>query len=176
MNELENILKGCRNFDRASQELLYKKYYPAMYALCKKFFEDPHEIQTALNNGMLLVFKNIKSFNNQKGSFFNWIYQIVRNSCLTALRKIKHQEVLCEIIPESNILIKSNNLEWVFECLDYLPKTTRAVCTLYYIEGFSIKEIAQNIAMKEGTVKWHLNESRNRLKIIITKRNKSQID
>tara|TARA_R110002124_G_scaffold36815_5_gene118369 strand:+ start:224 stop:754 length:531 start_codon:yes stop_codon:yes gene_type:complete len=176
MDELEKILIGCRRFDRTSQELLYKKYYPAMYTLCKKFFKERHEIQTALNNGMLLIFKNIQSFDIQKGTLFNWMYQIVRNSCLTTLRKPKHPEVLCEFLPDTETLIDSSDLDWVFECLDYLPKTTRAICSLYYIEGFSIKEISEDINMKVGTVKWHLNESRTRLKIIIAKRNQSQVD
>ena len=54
-----------------------------------------------------------------------------------------------------------------FISLAKLPPTTRAVCSLYYMEGFSIKEMSAALDMKEGTVKWHLNESRKRLKIIV---------
>jgi len=35
-----------------------------------------------------------------------------------------------------------------------------------YIEDYSIKEIAASLDMKDGTVKWHLNEGRNKLKVI----------
>jgi RNA polymerase sigma-70 factor (ECF subfamily) len=51
-----------------------------------------------------------------------------------------------------------------------LPAATRAVCTLFYIEGFSIKEIAAQLNISEGTIKWHLNESRNRLRILFTQK------
>jgi RNA polymerase sigma-70 factor (ECF subfamily) len=59
-------------------------------------------------------------------------------------------------------------LEWkdIYYYLDQLPPNTRYVCSLYYLEGFSIKEITNLIDMKEGTVKWQLNECRTRLKEI----------
>jgi len=59
MEEFREIFNGCLRNDRKSQEKLYVLYYPALYTLCRKFFSDDHEIQTALNNGLMKVFKNI---------------------------------------------------------------------------------------------------------------------
>ena len=173
MDQLPEILEGCRRNDRKSQEVLYYQFYPAMFNLCKKFFADEHEIQTALNNGMMKAFKHIDQYDPAKGEIFNWIYTIIRNSCLTIIRNSRTEITieLKENIPDTSVDDPFQTSAWedIFISLDKLPPTTRAVCSLFYLEGFSIKEIEQQLAIKQGTVKWHLNESRTRLKEIFTK-------
>ncbi|WP_229254134.1 RNA polymerase sigma factor [Dyadobacter sp. NIV53] len=177
MDHLPEILDGCRRNDRKSQERLYYHFYPAMFTLCKKFFAEDHDIQTALNNGMMKVFKNVSQYDPSKGEFFNWMYTIIRNSCLTILRdrkpdvSVELKEYMLNISHEDPF----QNSEWedIFLYLNKLPPATRAVCSLFYLEGFSIKEIEYEMRMKEGTVKWHLNDSRNRLRDIFTKSKES---
>jgi len=170
VQELQNILEGCKLNDQKSQEKLYRLFYPAFFTLCKSFFSDNHDILTALNNGMMRVFKNITQYDSTKGEFFNWAYSIIRNASLTLIRDKKTNITyeLNEKYQDNNMTNPFKALEWkdIYFYLDKLPANTRSVCCLYYIEGFSIKEITTGIDMKEGTVKWHLNECRNRLKTI----------
>lgn len=167
MNELYYI-EGCQKHDRLSQEKLYRQFYPALFALCRTFFDDNHEIITALNNGMLKVFKNIEQYDAVKGTFFNWVYTVVRNAALTEVRNKKTNAslVYSGSLPGNDSFnpFEEKDSDTLYEMLYKLPATTRAVCVLYYKEGFSIKEIAASLEMKEGTVKWHLNEGRTRLK------------
>ncbi len=172
MEDLTNILQGCKNNCRLSQEKLYRQFYPALFALGKKFFSDNHEILTAINNGMLRVFKNIDQYDASKGEFFNWVYTIVRNAALTLIRD-KNTIIYAELqddITSSSTINPFKKAEWkdIYIYLDKLPGATRAVCSLFYMEGFSIKEIVDALGIKEGTVKWHLNESRNKLKEIFS--------
>jgi RNA polymerase sigma-70 factor (ECF subfamily) len=167
---INSLIDGCRRQDRKSQEELYRQCYPGLFALCKCFFSDHHEILTALNNGMLKVFLNIDQYDMSKGKFFNWVYTTVRNTALTMIRDRKPNLTyeLKEDLQEAQTDHPFAKLEWedIYYYLDQLPPNTRIVCTLFYLEGFSIKEIASSIDMKTGTVKWHLNECRSRLKTI----------
>lgn len=142
-----------------------------MYNLCNKFFDDPQDIVTAVNNGMLRVFKYINQYEADKADFFNWVYSIVRNSALTHVRDKSRNPAVAELAGEFEAETTYNPFKEkaesdVFVYLGKLTATTRAVCSLFYIEEYSVKEIAASLAMKEGTVKWHLNEGRNRLKMI----------
>lgn len=168
MKDLTHIIAGCKKNDRACQEKLYREFYPALFALCKNFFIDSHQALTALNNGMLRVFKHIDGYDSSKGEFFNWVYTVVRHAALTHLRDQK-QSLTVEITPRHHELCgemhpAADDGAQVVEQLDKLPPATRVVCNLFYVEGFSVKEIAHSLNMKEGTVKWHLNEGRNKLK------------
>ncbi len=124
---------------------------------------------------MLRVFKNIEQYDESKGTFFNWVYTIVRNSALTVIRDKKTNLTfeLTENVKEKTDNNPFKQLEWkdIYYYLDKLPAKTRCVCSLYYLEGFSMKEISDSIDMKEGAVKWHLSECRCRLKIIFEQHN-----
>ncbi len=175
MTDIEYIIEGCKRNDQQCQEKLYRQFYPALFALCKTFFQDKDDIVTALNNGMLRVYTNINQYEAGKGDFFNWVYTIVRNAALTQVRdkKVNLTYELTEDIKEASEANPFKQLEWkdIYYYLDQLPPKTRCVCSLYYLEGFSIKDISVSIDMKEGAVKWHLSECRSRLKTIFEQQN-----
>lgn len=57
--------------------------------------------------------------------------------------------------------------------LNQLEDQYRIVLLLYYVEGFSIKEIGSILEMNENTVKTRLSRGRNSLKKIYLKENPS---
>jgi RNA polymerase sigma factor (sigma-70 family) len=168
LSNIDEIINGCKKGDKQSQEKLYRQFYPAFFALCKTFFSDSQDVITALNNGMLKVYKNIEQYELEKGSFFNWAYTIIRNTALTHIRNKNTQQLFKELGDDAYTVsfhpFENSSWDEVYTALDTLPYTTRAICVLFYIEEFLIKEIVNAMNMKEGTVKWHLAESRSRLK------------
>ena len=60
-------------------------------------------------------------------------------------------------------------LEWkdIYLFLDTLAPATRIVCNLFYLEAFSIRDISTELHLSPGTVKWHLSETRKKLKPIL---------
>lgn len=141
--------------------------------MCKRFFTQDHEAIEAVNDGMMKVFKKISSYDAGKGEFFNWVYTIVRNTALDKIKLVRFQSAgeLTEKIPDAGEDNPLERLEWkdVYTLLDNLAPATRAVCSLYYLEGFSVKEISVQLTASEGTVKWHLSETRKKLKPVLEK-------
>lgn len=147
--------------------------YPVLFRMCQRFFDDEHEIITAINNGMLRVFKNIFEFDQDKSELVTWVYSIVRNEALTLVRNNKKVISPSELTAEFSHELVNNPFEKqeepvVIQCLGKLPETTRAACNLFYVEGYSIKEIATSLDMKEGTVKWHLSEGRKKIQLLFS--------
>ena len=52
--------------------------------------------------------------------------------------------------------------------LDTLPEKLRLPLWLFYLEGFSIAELAQTLGVPEGTVKYRLHQARKALKVELT--------
>jgi RNA polymerase sigma-70 factor (ECF subfamily) len=48
-----------------------------------------------------------------------------------------------------------------------LPATTRTVFNLYIVDGYAHREIAALLSISEGTSRWHLNDARRQLKMIL---------
>ena len=173
MDDLQQLINDCAANNRLSQEKLYRRFYPALFLLCKRFFKDDHHALEALNDGMLKVYKQLQHYDSEKGSFFNWMYTIIRN---TALDKLKGKHLFTVQIADENTLHivhqEDNPLQLlehkdVYVLLDILPPATRVICSLFYLDGFSIKEICYQLQVSSGTVKWHLSEIRKKLKPLL---------
>jgi RNA polymerase sigma factor (sigma-70 family) len=168
LDDINQIIQDCRENKRLGQEKLYRKFYPALFLLCRRFFEHDTDALEALQDGMLKVYKNIRLYNPLKGSLFTWMYSIVRNAAIDKC-KTKKSWHLIEISDDFQVDDHENplkKLEWkdIYKFLDLLTPATRVVCTLHYLEGYSVIEISGKIGIKTGTVKWHLSESRKKLR------------
>lgn len=140
-----------------------------MFLLCKRFFADNHEAMEAVNDGMMKVFRNIEKYDPAAGAFFSWAYTVVRNNTLDKIKGMRFPAT--EEINESSVdwtdqdkLMDSLDWKDAHRVLDLLSPATRIVCSLFYFEGFSVKEIAERLELSQGTVKWHLSEARKKLK------------
>lgn len=173
MEDLHHIITECAANNRQAQEKLYYRFYPALMLLCKRFFADDHTALEVLNDGMMKVFRKINTYQSDKGDLFNWIYTIIRNTALDKL-KLSGLPVIVDLNGSSEFDAGENifqALEWedIYKLLDKLPPATRAVCTLFYLEGYSINDAAEQLGLTAGTVKWHLHEGRKKLKPVLEK-------
>ena len=173
MEDLQELIKNCIRNDRLSQKKLYMKFYPALFLLCKRFFADDHEALEALNDGMLKVYKKIGLYDPQKGEFFNWVYTIIRHTVLDKIR-LNRQPPVTELHDDYSLVLTDNIFQSLdhkdlYQLLDKLSPRTRVVCSLFYLEGLTIKDISHDLQMSTGTVKWHLSEARSRLRPVMKK-------
>ena len=138
-----------------------------------------------LNNGFLRVFKKIGTF-EFKGSLEGWIRQIIRHAISDYFKA--NQQYLENILlnePEmSQAHRKDQNTEGAFENLyfedllkivDLLPPATREVFRLFAIEGYNHAEISEQLGISVGTSKWHLSTARDKLRLLISEENKSDL-
>ena len=171
-NEKEIVVGCCRN-DRRSQEALYRKHYPAMMAMIRRYTQDEDRGLEILNNGMLRVFKKIEKYEG-KGSLEGWIRKIVFHSISDYFKKESRYLkfiVLDEAEKETqHTAIDGLYYDDLLTLVEDLPEKSRAVFKLYAIEGYSHKEIAEMLKISTGTSKWHLSTARSRLKDIIHQR------
>lgn len=169
MDNLEEIIIQCIANNRQGQEKLYRMFYPALFTMSRRILADDHEALEALNNGMLKVFKNIAGWDGNKGAFFNWVYTIVRHAALDKIKENKKRfetDELKEIVDIGTSAEITDAIEWkeIYSLSEILPPATRCIYNFFYIDGCTIKEIAEMLELSSGTVKWHLSKAREKLK------------
>jgi RNA polymerase sigma-70 factor (ECF subfamily) len=122
------------------------------------------------------VLTNIESY-KPSVPFTAWIRRIAINTAIDDFRKnSKHNliEYSDEISTNENYTINDYDLEIRAEELNNmilkLPKATKLVFNLFAIDGYSHKEIAEQLEISTNTSKWHVKEARKKLKEQILKK------
>jgi len=166
-SELEELIQGCIRNERASQEKLYRLFYPRMMALVKRYIDRDEQAEEVLNNGYLRAFQKIKQYNFQ-GSFEGWLRKIVFHAVADYVKQNARYSESVVLIEKDELVHKdhADNLYYtqLLKLVQMLPDATRTVFNMYVMEGFTHKEIGNLLGISEGTSKWHLSEGRRVLK------------
>lgn len=165
---LEKLINDCKNNDTRAQEQLYRLFAPKMFAVCLKYSRNYAEAEDNLQDGFLIIFDKIGQF-NFKGSFEGWMKRIMINNVLQQYRNISFLEIVNENIrddDEIEIDDESIPLDFLMRIIQELPDRYRLVFTLYVLDGYSHKEIAEMLGITTGTSKSNLARARH---ILMTK-------
>ncbi|TZF81295.1 RNA polymerase sigma factor [Pedobacter sp. BS3] len=170
---IDDLLEGCRQGNRKSQELLYKKLASKMLGVCMRYAKDSSEAEDMLQMGFVKVFKKLDDFKGD-GSFEGWIRRIMVNTAIEVYRK--NQRMLNvipidEVYNEPQHVFDMNGLEVkdLLKCIQELAGGYRLVFNMYVMEGFSHKEIAERLGISEGASKSQLSRARAMLREKIIK-------
>ncbi|MEM9837119.1 MAG: sigma-70 family RNA polymerase sigma factor [Bacteroidota bacterium] len=160
------LVDACIRNERAAQEQFYRRYAPVALRICRRYAHQREEAMELLNSGMLKVFQKLHTFSWQ-GSLEGWIKRLVFRVVADHFRS-RRQPATLEIADwdqatEAKIThqLFADDLCRVIETL---PVVSKDVFWLHAVEGYSHAEIAQKLALTEGTSRWHLNKARNLLK------------
>jgi RNA polymerase sigma factor (sigma-70 family) len=164
----DDLIRGCRENNRKSQEMLYRRYAKSMYNLCLIYESDRDKAKDILQEAFIKIFRNIDSFETI-GSFKGWMKKIITNTAIDHFRK-NYSEA--QFIPIEHIVHPFSNEESVTSILntkdiisqvERLPNGARMIFKLYAIEGYSHKEIADLLNISEGTSKSQINRAKQLL-------------
>ena len=104
-----------------------------------------------------------------RGKFRSWLFKIAHNTFLSYKRSLQ----TTESIDEARMLVSSSSTDAGFEhqslylALRTLPPKERSSITLFYLNGYSVKEIAAITDASQDAVKQQLSRGRERLRAIL---------
>jgi RNA polymerase sigma factor (sigma-70 family) len=164
--DLDELIKACQDYDRNAQGQLYKLLSSKLFGVCLKYSPNNAEAEDNLQEAFLLILEKIHQF-QFRGSFEGWAKRVVVNYILQRYRKNKILEVVTEQFPEYlevEIDEEQTSMENLLSLVQELPDRYRLVFTLYVLDDYSHKEIAEMLEINEGTSKSNLSRARMILK------------
>lgn len=168
---LEQLINDCKKNDRKAQEQLYRLFASKLFTVCLKYSRNHAEAQDNLQDGFILIFKKIEQY-NFKGSFDGWAKRIMVNQSLQQYRGISYLGITTDIVAEeTEVEIEEDqvSIDYLMKIIQELPDRYRLVFSLYVLDGYSHKEIAELLEITEGTSKSNLSRARQILKEKIEK-------
>ena len=181
ISEKELILKAQVGDQTAFEQLIYN-YDRAVLSIAMRYVRNNDDAKDIYQEVFIRVYKSLKKF-EFRSEFSTWIFRITTNVCLTYKSRKKNQLMVplqeefeednpefgrVELIsdeksPEEEIL-NTDLKNFIGNAVDSLSERQRITFVLKHYEGYKIKEIAEMLNCKEGTVKKYLFDAINNLR------------
>lgn len=174
MDITPEILKACARDDRKAINMLYEYAFRILMPICFRYNHNEEDARASFNAGFIKVLNALDKV-DENVNFDAWSKRIMINSLIDEYRKNKKynarisrsdNERELDYFSEGhqNDAVSNLGYENIMGLVKDLPVTTGHVFNLYVIEGYSHKEIAEQLEMSEGTSKWHLSTARKILR------------
>ena len=153
-------------------ETLMRQYGNDVLRLAYFYVKEYHLAEDIFQDVFLKVNQNLKQF-REESSIKTWILRITVNTCKDYLKSAYHNRVQMLSEAEEQTLAaedvyekveKKQDLRYVRELLEQMPKKYTEVLWLLYFEEKTLKETASILGIKEGTVKSRASRAKEKLK------------
>lgn len=151
--------------------MLYKRYASKLYPICLSYCKDRQAAQDVLQDAFMKVFDKIKSFKGE-GNLEGWIRRIVVNTAIDSLRKnVRKNSYIQEEVKTkeewSENFLSNFDINMVYAAIGRLPEGAKVIFNLYAVEGYTHKEIAEELAISEGTSKSQYSRAKSLLQVYL---------
>ena len=161
-----SLIEEAKNKDPDAFDRLMRAQLNKMYRVAISMLQNEEDAADAIQETVLKCWQKIGQLRNNE-YFETWLTRILINQCNDILRnrkKIVYVEELPEIVHEDHYF----NNEWK-TVLSGLSEKYRVVMELYYVDGFSTKEIAGMLHITDTNVRSRMLRGRKQLEHILSK-------
>ncbi len=145
---------------------IYHRHVDTLYKVCFMLLKNVSDTEDAVQTVFIKLLQSNKSFTDHEHEKA-WLIRTAQNHCRNILKHWwSRKKVNIESLPEQTIP-KRDDLKDVWRQVLDLPTKYKTVVYLYYYEGYSTKEIAHMLNIKESTIRSQLHTARKLLKISI---------
>ena len=135
-----------------------------LYHTAKTLLYNDSDCADAIQNMIVKAFTHYKEIKVDKYAK-TWMIRILKNECFKIMRNEKKYTSFDELLIKD--AYEHKDYTDLYNAVMKLPKEIRLAVTLYYVEGFKVKEIAEIEDISESAVKNRLLRARNQLKGIL---------
>src|ERR1044072_8978833 len=178
-----NLVERCLSGDDAAWEDLVRLHTRRVYGLCYRFTGSDAEAQDLTQDVFLRIFRSLRSFRSNEGSFITWLTRLTRNLLIDHYRRTRQERVTDSIEQQLPMLEEHASpsarpeglvagreaSEILQAALQKLSPELRETVILRDLQEMEYREIAEVLSIPEGTVKSRINRGRAELARLLRK-------
>ena len=170
-SELQQLILACRKNDLSSQKQIYRHFYNYGMTICFRYAQHSEEAREILNDGFVKALTKLDQYTPTL-SFKAWLNKILVNTAIDHYRKKQSSPQTVDLIYAQHIetsagILDELSTQDILKMVQQLSPAYRMVFSLYVVEGFKHKEIAQKLGISVGTSKSNLAKARIKLKAMM---------
>jgi RNA polymerase sigma factor (sigma-70 family) len=174
--EDDRLIEGCIAEERFAQNQLYSRFAPVMLGVCFRYAQSVQEAEDIMQDGFVKIFNNLKSF-RRESSLKTWMCRIMANTAINYLKANKKftfetdVEKATDTMKVSTLQFHKIDADILMKQIQDLPTGYRLVLNMFAIEGYSHKEIAEQLEITESTSRSQFTRAKQLLEKKIEKLN-----
>lgn len=133
-----------------------------MYHIAKSLLYNDADCADAIQEAIVKAFVKLHTLKDDSYAK-TWLIRIVMNECYAIMRKEK-KIISLQDYQMNEQETESKDYSDLYEAIFRLPEQIKLCVTLYYMEGYSVKEVAALLDTTESAVKNRLAKARGKLK------------
>ena len=165
------LVMAVQDGEEAALKLLFSIWNPRFLAHAARLSGERDAAVDIVQEAWLSMIPSLARLNDP-GRFRAWAYRIVTNKSADWVRqRVRERKMMTDLsaemepgaatAPDLQALSEAHRLR---QLVAALPFGQRALLVLYYVEGFTVAEIAEALSIKTGTVKSRLHYARQSLR------------
>lgn len=150
---------------------LIEEHKGILYKVSRMYFDQLEDQQDLFQEIIFQLWKSLPSFKGDS-QFSSWMYRVALNTAIVFFKKEKRKPdqfsstLLQPAAHDGYNENKDKQLNHFYKAVKELNKVDKALI-LQYIEGFSGKEIGENLGLSEVNVRVKINRIKSKLQEII---------
>ena len=162
---LAEVITYCKKGRSKAQRALFDLTCDQLKSVAMRYVVDSSTAEDVLQESYIRIFKAMSSFEYiNDAATYGWMRRITTTEALRFLKKNKGwndamfegAEINMPVVEQDHVLFRDE----LFQLLMSLPLNQRLVFNLYVIEGYSHKEIAEQLGIAESSSRSLLTRAR----------------
>ncbi len=172
--EADELLLRVAGGDQRAFEELYGVVSGPVFGLVRRVVRDPAQSEEVAQEVLLELWRSATKFDPARGSAMAWILTLAHRRAVDGVRSARaagereqrealraNQPAFDQVTEEVEAGLER---EWVRRCLDRLTDLQRQSVTLAYYEGYTYREVAEQLSLPLGTVKTRMRDGLTRMR------------
>jgi len=171
---IEKLLRKSAEGNKKSQKHLYDQFVDILFSTILRYVKNEYDAEDILLQAFLKIFQKLKDFEylNDR-AFVGWLKRIAINEALMFKRKslsmVYKLDDENELQYENTVIPDFMEEKDLLKVIEDLPDGYKTVFLLHVVDGYSHKEIGENLNIAEGTSRSQFFKARNLLQSKLSK-------
>jgi RNA polymerase sigma-70 factor (ECF subfamily) len=168
----KDIIEKSKKGNSKAQYELYQLYAKAMYNTCYRMMNSQMEAEDMLQEAFTEAFMKLHTF-RYESTFGAWLKRIVVNKCINEIKRRKadlrfeDNMSMYEGREDEDEIKAELNVKDIKRAMAQLPEGSRVIFSLYLLEGYDHREIAQILNVSESNSKSQYMRAKRKVKEIL---------
>jgi RNA polymerase sigma factor (sigma-70 family) len=171
-NNEQQFIAALVKGDRTAQKVLYETHYGQLMSVCQRYAGSEDEAMDLLHESFIKIFKKIGRYESGT-ALLAWMRRITVNTAIdqyrrNVRRRTEDLDQAYTLSSDAPDVFAQFGAREILAAVQKLPPTYRTIFNLYVVEGYSHREIGEQLKINESTSRSNLVKARGKLQKVLT--------